>query len=67
MDMTEQSAELKALYNCTKLPLYLRLAELKESTKIGSLVCVLQSEKHQTKEYNLKKFYKPILISHVEI
>jgi len=64
--MTDKPSKIDILYNSTKLPLYLRLAETKESKK-SSIICVLESENHQTKEYNLKKFYKPIMINHVEI
>ncbi len=56
----------KYLENNKKLPFYLRYSEMVESKK-GSLVCVLESKDYQTKEYNRKKCYKPIIIEHVSV
>ena len=48
------------------LPIYLRYSNFIKSNK-SSLVCVLKSETYQTEEYNVKRFYKPIILGYESI
>ncbi len=59
--------QLEEYLKTTKtLPFYLRYSEMVEAKK-NSLVCVLESEDYQTKEYNRKKCYKPIIVRNVSL
>lgn len=59
------SKNKKMFYKYKKLPFYIRYGEFSVGSK-SSFVCILKSDRHQTYEYNISKFYKPIINIHVE-